>query len=324
MTNYIRIKPLAAESLGIRSMATLIETPDIKLLIDPSAAVGKRYGYEPHPLEYKRLKEKTEEIISFSKNVEIIVISHYHFDHYFPFFKNYAMQWSNYDLATELYHDKVILAKGIDANITERQQKRGKRFEALSKNIIREIIWADSKRFEFGNTILKFSTAVEHGFGKKFLGYILMLVIMYADEKFMYVPDVYGPVSTNILHYILKEYPDILYIDGPPLYLKEFGLGRISLKKVEKNLGMIINKINNIILDHHLFRGKNGLAFLNMLREREEANISSVAEYLKKKPSFFEAERKKLWEEKPPSVEFIKWTKLEPEIRRRTPPPLVF
>ena len=319
---YIEIKPLASESLGVRSMATLIKTPDIRLLIDPSAAIGKRYGYEPHPLEYRILKERITAIIEHSKNADLIFLSHYHFDHYLPFFKNYAIQWSNYDLAVELYQDKIILAKGIEANITERQQKRGKKLKELTKDIAKRIEWADNKRFEFGNTILKVSTAVEHGSARKFLGYVLMFIVMYSAEKFMYAPDVYGPISTSILDYILKESPDVLYIDGPPLYLREFGLGRITLRKVEKNLILLSNRVDTIILDHHLFRGRNGDKFLDNLREKGISNILTVAEYLKEPPRFLESERKKLWEEIPPSTEFIKWTQLEPEIRRRTPPPI--
>lgn len=48
----IRFIPLAAESLGVRSMCTYVETSAIKVLIDPGVSLGKRFGLLPHPNEY--------------------------------------------------------------------------------------------------------------------------------------------------------------------------------------------------------------------------------------------------------------------------------
>ncbi len=48
----LRATPIAFESLGVRSMAIFVETDDLKILIDPSVALGpKRYGLPLHPLE---------------------------------------------------------------------------------------------------------------------------------------------------------------------------------------------------------------------------------------------------------------------------------
>ena len=45
-----RIVPLAFDSFGVRSMATFVETDDLKVLIDPGVALAPvRYGLEPHP-----------------------------------------------------------------------------------------------------------------------------------------------------------------------------------------------------------------------------------------------------------------------------------
>jgi predicted metallo-beta-lactamase superfamily hydrolase len=51
MTN-IQLNPLAFESLGVRSMASKVVTPDIKILIDPGVSLGIRFGLLPHPEEY--------------------------------------------------------------------------------------------------------------------------------------------------------------------------------------------------------------------------------------------------------------------------------
>ena len=52
----MKIIPISSDSLGVRSMATYIETKDCKILIDPSAALGpKRYGLPPHQKELETL-----------------------------------------------------------------------------------------------------------------------------------------------------------------------------------------------------------------------------------------------------------------------------
>ena len=52
----MKIIPIASDSLGVRSMATYIETKDCKILIDPSAALSpKRYGLPAHDKELDAL-----------------------------------------------------------------------------------------------------------------------------------------------------------------------------------------------------------------------------------------------------------------------------
>jgi len=40
-----------AESLGVRSLATLVKTPDVKVFVDAGALLGMRSYLLPHPLE---------------------------------------------------------------------------------------------------------------------------------------------------------------------------------------------------------------------------------------------------------------------------------
>ena len=44
----MNITPLAADSLGARSMATLVATPDVTILLDPSVRLGP-YRYDLPP-----------------------------------------------------------------------------------------------------------------------------------------------------------------------------------------------------------------------------------------------------------------------------------
>jgi predicted metallo-beta-lactamase superfamily hydrolase len=62
----MKIIPIASDSLGVRSMATYVETKDCKILIDPSAALGpKRYGLPPSIIEIEALKKIKKKINEF-------------------------------------------------------------------------------------------------------------------------------------------------------------------------------------------------------------------------------------------------------------------
>src|SRR2546428_1917570 len=78
----MKITPLAADSLGARSMATLVETPDVTILLDPSVRLGPyRYDLPPHPTERSRQKELWQAIRGAAKKADVPTGRHYHFDH---------------------------------------------------------------------------------------------------------------------------------------------------------------------------------------------------------------------------------------------------
>ncbi len=63
MLRYINVVPLAAESLGVRSMCTFVETADVRVLLDAGVSLGPyRLGFPPHPREYEALKESRRRI----------------------------------------------------------------------------------------------------------------------------------------------------------------------------------------------------------------------------------------------------------------------
>jgi predicted metallo-beta-lactamase superfamily hydrolase len=58
MLKHIKVVPLAAESLGVRSMCTYVETSDVKILLDAGVSVcPNRFGLPPHPKELKAISE---------------------------------------------------------------------------------------------------------------------------------------------------------------------------------------------------------------------------------------------------------------------------
>ena len=274
----IKILPLAFESLGVRSMATFVST-DIKITIDPGASLGpKRYGLPPTDIENNRLNQLKSRIKDYSNRSDILTISHYHFDHFFP--------------NEKIYPNKTLLIKSPENKINYSQKKRNYKFEEFLDDLNVEIKYADNKIFEFNNTLIKFSDPVFHGKKDTKLGYVLMCSINYDEETLVHASDVQGPANEKALKWIIKEEPDYLIIGGPPTYLQGFKVDKKTIYNGIKNIKRILDQTNaKIIVDHHLVRDKN---FGNKLKNLRSDDVMTAAEYLEKENLFLEAYRKEL------------------------------
>ena len=72
----LKVKPLAFDSFGVRSMATFVETDDVAVLIDPSVSLApKRYKLPPHPVEEQRMSETWADIKETA--VKTILVEHH-------------------------------------------------------------------------------------------------------------------------------------------------------------------------------------------------------------------------------------------------------
>ena len=72
----MKIVPLAADSLGARSMATLVETPDVTILLDPGVRRAPyRYDLPPHEKEEERQKELWRNIKEAAKRADVLTVS---------------------------------------------------------------------------------------------------------------------------------------------------------------------------------------------------------------------------------------------------------
>lgn len=278
----MKIIPIASDSLGVRSMATFVETNDCKILIDPSAALGpKRYGLPPHKKENEAYKNANKKIFNYSKKCDIITISHYHYDHY--------------NQNKKIYKNKIVFAKDITKNINKSQKKRG---EELNINIdkICSLNYSDNSEYKKGKTRITFSSPFFHGPEQIRLGYVIMTMI--EDEKFkiLHTSDVQGPVSDRARDYIIDNKPDLLILDGPPTMLLGYRFSKKNLQKASDNLVNIIDSIKcQIILDHHLLRDKNYMEKFKEPYGIGKNRLKTFAEYLGKKNNTLEAHRKKLW-----------------------------
>ena len=291
----IRVLPLAFESFGVRSMATLVETDDLKLVIDPGSALGPRFNLTPHEREYVALARSRRAIIDAARDADSLTISHYHFDHYVPSFEDWLWIWSSQELAAELYTGKLILAKDIRANINPSQRKRGYMFHKLNAELAREIRVADGQTFEFGRTRLEFSKPVYHGQKGSALGYVLMLTVRTPGCCVLHAPDVQGPMYDEPLELILRQKPDLVLMGGPPVYLVGFKVESEELATARRNLAELAKRVPLLVVDHHLLRSLDYPRYLQPVVSAAGKNrVLTAAEFVGEKPSLLEARRKEL------------------------------
>ena len=278
----MKIIPLSFDSLGTRSMATFVETPDVSILIDPGVALApNRYTYPPHPIEIKLMMHHWEEIKKYAKKADIIVLTHYHYDHYNP-------------EAPEIYKGKQVYLKDPKQKINKSQATRAKYFLKKLGNLPKSIEPAEGKEFKVGKTHIKFSPAgIPHGPDEK-LGCILMTVVNSGGTKFIHTSDVEGATVKSQRDFIIDEKPDILIIDGPLTWL---GLHSKSMAEIVKK-----SKIKHFIVDHHFLRDpkwKEKMADVYKVAKERGTKVECVAEYLGKKITMYEPFRKKLFQEHP-------------------------
>ena len=327
MLKYIHVKPLAAESLGVRSMCTYVETPDVKILLDAGVSLcPKRFGLPPHPEEFKAIDKCRKKISEAAEKADIITLSHYHFDHHTPSYEDWLCNWTMHvETAKQIYEDKIVLVKNPKEKINYSQRRRGWVFQKTSGKFAKKLLVADNNSFTFGETKIKFSEPVFHGPDDSALGWVLMTTIEYDGEKFMFAPDVQGPISNHTLALILKEKADLTMIGGPPLYLTGF---RIDEKLIEKgigNLGKVVENSPYVIIEHHILRDENWKTKISKVFEKAEKTghkILTAAEFLGRKNMLLEASRKRLFTEIPPSREFEKWMQKNVKERKRVKPPV--
>ena len=75
----MKIVPLAAESLGVRSMATYVEAGRTGVLIDPGATLAaSRFNLPPSDEEWEALRRANDRISAYAARAGIIFVSHYH------------------------------------------------------------------------------------------------------------------------------------------------------------------------------------------------------------------------------------------------------
>ena len=313
MLDKIKVTPLAAESFGVRSMCTLVETPDVTVLLDAGISLCPyRFRLPPHPIEFQTIKTLRKNIAEAADKAQVVTISHYHFDHHTPSYEDWVVNWTEAgETARQIYQDKKVLMKNPRDKINASQRKRAWVFQKTGGKHAESMENADGKTFKFGEeTFLRFSEAVFHGSEDSMLGWVVMALVEHAGERFMFAPDVQGPMSTHTVELIKAAKPQVLMIGGPPFYLGGFKVSVAQLQLGLKNLIAVVEAAPVTILEHHalrdeLWRQKTTQVYAKAAEV--EHKVMTAAEFAGHENPFLESKRKTLYVENPPSKEFEKW-----------------
>ncbi len=111
----LSFKPVWFDSLGAKSSCSLVETPDIRILIDPGVAVMHPGFPASESRKMQWLREGERAVLDAGRDADIIVISHYHYDHFT-------------DFNARLYKDKLLLVKNPNEFINHSQRGRAEKF----------------------------------------------------------------------------------------------------------------------------------------------------------------------------------------------------
>ncbi|HEX3013329.1 MAG TPA: MBL fold metallo-hydrolase [Methanobacterium sp.] len=290
----MKVIPLAFESMGVRSMATFVET-DQKILIDPGTSIApKRFGYPPWKTEFDALHETRARIGEYAEKANIVTISHYHHDHYTPFEPGKFLD-SSHESAKNLYQGKRLFIKHPTSQINKSQQKRAAEFLRNLEGLNCEVSYADGKSFEVGDTSIKFSDPLPHGSQGSKLGYVVAVTIKWNGKSFMHASDVQGPIYDESKRVILEEKPDMLILSGPPIYLAGFAVERKDIEKARNNLIEIAQQIPEVVVDHHLLRNTRYLNFIKSVEKESGGEILVASQIINKEPDLLEARRKEFY-----------------------------
>jgi uncharacterized protein len=277
----VNVLPLAADSLGVRSMATYVECGQTRVLIDPGASLAEnRFNLPPADEEWEALARANDRICAYAVRAGLIFVSHYHEDHF------------RYDRT--IYAERSVWAKDPKRMIGGRQAGRAALLWKGIEGSCR-LDAAEGRRLDTPDAVLTVSPPLSHGVEGTALGYVVALTIVDRREgkRFVHASDVQGPLSPVATAYLIRERPTLLYLSGPPAYL-ESQVGSAVIDQGVSNLRRIMDATGcRVILDHHALRAHD-------YRERfgplwETGHVVTAAEFIGQSDAPLEASRARLW-----------------------------
>jgi predicted metallo-beta-lactamase superfamily hydrolase len=277
----MNVLPLAAESLGVRSMATYVECCGTGLLIDPGATLApSRSSLPPADEEWEALRRANDRISAYAARAQIVFVSHYHADHF------------RSDPAT--YVGRLVIAKNPRRMVGGQQARRaGELWTALAP--VARVQAADGFTLREAGMILRVSPPLAHGLEGTSLGYVVALTVEdpAERERFVFASDVQGPLSPVATAYLLRERPTLLYLSGPPSYIeRELGAGAID-RGIDNLLRVVDVTGCRVIMDHHALRDARAAA--RFARLWETGRVLTAARYLGLADNSLESRRAQLW-----------------------------
>jgi predicted metallo-beta-lactamase superfamily hydrolase len=277
----VKVIPLAAESLGVRSMATYVEVAGRGILIDPGATLAAgRHGLPPADEEWEALRRANDRISGYAARSEFVFVSHYHEDHF------------RSDPASYAGHS--VFLKDAGRMIGGLQSKRASAlWEALKPHA--RVQAADGFKWDAPDMGLEFSGPLAHGREGTPMGYVLALTVHdpAERERFVFASDVQGPLSAVAAAYLVRQRPTLLYLSGPPSYI-ESELGAPVIEQGIDHLLRVVTATGcRVIMDHHALRDARFAS--RFARLWETGRVTTAAGYLGLPVAPLESRRAALW-----------------------------
>ena len=279
----MKIEIIGTETLGVRGLCCFVETTNRRILIDPGIALGyTRFGMLPHPFQVSVDEEIQEQIVRRWTGATDIVISHFHGDH------TPLADANPFQLHTDSIKDGnpgvKIWAKHPD-HFSPRERKR---FVALSSILEKDFLDAEGK----SDGMVEFSHPVSHG--DRNMRSIKVLMTRIAEDKvFVHASD-NQLLDDEALSCILDWKPDVVFTGGPPLYLSRKLTG-FQVEKAWNNARTLAREVDTLILDHHLMRNFEGLAWIRRLSAEFGKKVYCGADFMNKPRMLLEADRRRLY-----------------------------
>ncbi|MCE4600795.1 MAG: hypothetical protein F7C38_04440 [Desulfurococcales archaeon] len=290
----MRVRIIAADSMGVRSLATVVEVSGVVIGLDLGASIApRRYGLPPHEMEWKTLERALDEARRWIRESHVVTITHYHYDHYMRD-------------EPDLYRGKILAVKDPRRNINRSQAIRSYVFlKKLGVEELADVRIADGRFLEFEGVRIEFSPPVWHGEPGTRVGRLVMVRILSEEGAVIFTSDVQGPADPEALRVLegwSRPRPDIVIVGGPPTYFAGF---KVPVKAVEAGLAGLKRVITLlqprvVVVDHHLLRDIN---YSDKIAEHYDAakgvgvRLVTGAEFMGRPVNQLEARRRGLWRE---------------------------
>ena len=286
----MKVLPLAADSLGVRSMATYVEVAGTGILIDPGATLAaSRFTLPPAEEEWNALRQANDRITAYAARASMIFVSHYHDDHF------------RSDPST--YVGRTVLVKDPHRMIAGQQARRAGELWSVLEAHARPATADGYDRREHAFE-LRGSPPLPHGMEGTTLGYVVALVVTdrAERERFVFASDVQGPLSGVAAGWLIQQRPTLVYLAGPPAYIER----EVGTPLIERGIDNLLRLIDatgcRVIMDHHAVRDAGYEA--RFARLWSTGRVVTAAAHLGLPVAALESRRRQLWtavSRKPPA-----------------------
>jgi predicted metallo-beta-lactamase superfamily hydrolase len=285
----IDLEIIATESLGVRGLCCKVDLGHRCIVIDPGVALGYlRHGLLPHPLQVAIGEQVRGSILAALEQATDVVFSHFHGDHV-PLAEANPYQLSIQDLPSRFQR-----LRGWSLSPEGSPPKMANRFHDLEKLLGGNMQVANGRC----DGPLSFSQTVPHGKSGSRFGTVMMTRIDTGGTVFVHASDI-QLLDGQTVDTIIRWQPDIVLAAGPPLYLEQ--LSKEDRRQAWNNALRLADSVDTLILDHHLLRSVDGLAWLADLSSAVGKRVYCAADFQGVDRKLLEARRQALYQAMPVS-----------------------